>query len=209
MPEPTVGAHLSEILNEEIGTEESGFSRRRVVRGVAWTVPVIVAAVGAPPASASPGSISATASWLSGAAPQYSKIGGGGTKYIGSAPETLSLKNTGAAAFTGTVSVNVTLSPVGSVLVGIGVESLTPATSAGAVSFAQHVSTSSFLYTGTINAGQTVNFQALYNYETINPKPSAVTYSFKMATSVVLTPTAGGASLTLTPAYAPDPSITF
>jgi hypothetical protein len=42
-------------LNEEIGSEESGFSRRRVVKGVAWSVPVLVAAVGVPPASASPG----------------------------------------------------------------------------------------------------------------------------------------------------------
>jgi hypothetical protein len=47
---------LSEVLNAEAtSSEEGGFSRRRVVKGVAWSVPVIVAAVGAPPASASPG----------------------------------------------------------------------------------------------------------------------------------------------------------
>ncbi|MGK3649145.1 hypothetical protein [Pseudarthrobacter enclensis] len=43
-------------MHAEIGSEESGFSRRRVVKGVAWSVPVLVAAVGVPPASASTGS---------------------------------------------------------------------------------------------------------------------------------------------------------
>ncbi|MDE8668132.1 hypothetical protein PY310_05980 [Pseudarthrobacter sp. H3Y2-7] len=43
-------------MNDEVtSSEEAVFSRRRVVKGVAWSVPVIVAAVGAPPASASPG----------------------------------------------------------------------------------------------------------------------------------------------------------
>lgn len=199
---------MSEILNEEIESKESGFSRRRVVKGVAWSVPVIVTAVASPAAAASPSSVSVTASWLTGAAPQYSKIGGGGTKYLGSAPSVLSLKNTGLSAFSGTVSVTVTLTPVGSVLVGIGVESLAPATRSGSVSFSQHVSTSSFSYTGTISAGQTVGFQASYNYETINPKPSNVTYTFTMATSVVLTP-AVGASISLTPTTSPDPTIRF
>gem|GEM_PF-2771242 len=120
----------------------------------------------------------------------------------------LSLKNTGLSAFSGTVSVTVTLTPVGSVLVGIGVESLAPATRSGSVSFSQHVSTSSFSYTGTISAGQPVGFQASYNYETINPKPSNVTYTFTMATSVVLTP-AVGASISLTPTTSPDPTIRF
>ncbi|WP_354217574.1 hypothetical protein [Arthrobacter sp. UYCo732] len=49
---------MSEVLNDEVrSSEEAGFSRRRVVKGVAWSVPVIVAAVGAPPASASPGPV--------------------------------------------------------------------------------------------------------------------------------------------------------
>ncbi|MCT9625590.1 hypothetical protein HWD94_10685 [Pseudarthrobacter equi] len=51
----TVGAQLSEILNEEPESRESGFSRRRVVKGVAWSVPVIMTTVAVPPASASPG----------------------------------------------------------------------------------------------------------------------------------------------------------
>ncbi len=54
--ETILGAQLSEVLNAEVtSNEKGGFSRRRVMKGVAWTVPVIVAAVGAPPAAASPG----------------------------------------------------------------------------------------------------------------------------------------------------------
>jgi hypothetical protein len=55
---PTVGAQLSEILNEELESKESGFSRRRVVKGVAWSVPVIITAVASPAAAASPPTVS-------------------------------------------------------------------------------------------------------------------------------------------------------
>jgi len=198
---------LSEVLNEEIGKEENGFSRRRVVAGVAWSLPVIATAIAAPAAAASPPPISATATWANGTPTQYSKIGGGGTKYNGTAPATLSLKNTGTSSFTGTVSVNITLAPEGTVLVGIGVESLAPAATSAVASFTQHTSKTSFSYTGTIGAGATLNFSALYNYETVNPKPSAA-YSFVMTTSVVLTANAGG-SLSLAPTASPNPTIQF
>lgn len=53
---------MSEVLNEEVtSNEKGGISRRRVVKGVAWSVPVLVAAVGAPPAAASPGPVAASA----------------------------------------------------------------------------------------------------------------------------------------------------
>ena len=201
---------MSEVLNEEVGKEEKrGISRRRVAAGVAWSLPVIATAIAAPAAAASPPPISATATLVYGAAPQYSKIGGGGTKYGGTAPATLNLKNTGTSSFTGTVSITIRLAPVGSVLVGIGVESLSsPATTAAAVSYSQHASTASFSCTGTINAGQTLSFSILYNYETVNPKPSNVLYSFVMTTSVVLTANAGG-SLSLAPTASPNPTIQF
>lgn len=204
---------MSEVLNANVDEKEKGsFSRRRVVAGVAWTVPVILTAVAAPPASASPGPISATATWLSGAAPQYAKIGGGGTKYSGTAPATLRLANTGVSSFTGTVSVTISFAPVGTVLVGIGAESLAPATASSAVSYSQHQSTKSFSYTfGSTNplgVGQSLDFSILYNYESVNPKPSNVTYSFVMTTSVVLTANTGG-SLSLAPAASPNPTIQF
>ncbi|QDG89427.1 hypothetical protein [Pseudarthrobacter sp. NIBRBAC000502770] len=201
---------MSEVLDAEIeGTEENGFSRRRVVAGVAWSLPVIATAIAAPAAAASPGPISATATWSYGAAPQYSKIGGGGKIYGGAAPATLSLKNTGTSAFTGTVSVTVTMTPKGTVLVGIGAESLAPAASSGSITYSQHQSTKSFSYSLTnFGAGQTQVFSITYNYESVNPKPTGVSYYFVMGTSVVLTANIGG-SLTLTPAVSPDPHIQF
>lgn len=48
-----MGAQLSEILNEELESKESGFSRRRVVAGVAWSLPVIATAIASPAAAAS------------------------------------------------------------------------------------------------------------------------------------------------------------
>ncbi|MGF9648044.1 hypothetical protein AAIH32_08730 [Pseudarthrobacter oxydans] len=99
------------------------------------------------------------------------------------------------------------LSPVGTVLVGIGVESLLPATVSAASAFAQHRSTTSFSYTGTLTSGQTTTFPIVFNYETINPKPSNVAYSFVMTTTVVLT-ASGGGSLSLAPT-SPNPTIQF
>jgi hypothetical protein len=205
----TTGASLSEVLNEKVtSSNENGFSRRRVVASVAWSLPVIATAIAAPAAAASPAPISVTAAWVNGPAPQYSKIGGGGTKYSGTAPATLSLKNTGTSALTGTVSVTITLAPVGTVLVGVGVESLLPAAVSAASAFTLHRSTTSFSYSGTINAGQTLSFAPLYNYETLNPKPSNVTYEYVMTTSVVFTANGGG-SLALAPTAGPNPTIQF
>jgi hypothetical protein len=44
---------LSEILNEKTATKENDLSRRRVVKGVVWSVPVIATAVASPAAAAS------------------------------------------------------------------------------------------------------------------------------------------------------------
>ncbi|WP_461172285.1 hypothetical protein M1D93_14980 [Arthrobacter sp. Z1-9] len=116
--------------------------------------------------------------------------------------------NTGTLSFTGTISVTINLTPEAAVLVGIGVESLLPATVSAASAFEQHRSTTSFSYTGTIGSGQTADFPILFNYETINPKPSNVVYSFVMTTTVVLTANGGG-SLSLTPTTSPNPTIQF
>ncbi|MCY1673795.1 hypothetical protein OVA06_03525 [Pseudarthrobacter sp. SL88] len=40
-------------MNEELESKESGFSRRRVVAGVAWSLPVIATAIASPAAAAS------------------------------------------------------------------------------------------------------------------------------------------------------------
>lgn len=199
---------MSEVLNAEVtSSEEGGLSRRRIVKGAAWSVPVIAAAIAAPAASASGGTVSATATWLYGATPQYFKIGGGGTKFNGTGPASLSVKNTGTSSFTGTITVTIDLAPVGTVLVGIGVESLLPATVSSASVFTQHKSAASFSYSATIASGATTDFPIRFHYETINPKPSNVTYAYVMTTSVVVTANGGG-SLSLTPT-ATNPTVTF
>lgn len=177
------------------------------MKGVAWTVPVIVAAVGAPPAAASPGPISATASWLSGNSPLYSKVGGGGQTFDGVRPESLSIKNTGMSSFIGTITVTITLKPVGTVTAGIGVESLLPATVSKASVFTQHESTVIFSHSTTIESGQSTNFPVRFHYETINPTPKSVSFSYKMTTSVLLTGNSGG-SLSQWPTT-PDPTIIY
>ena len=56
---------MSEVLNADVdGKEENGFSRRRVVAGVAWSLPVIATAIAAPAAAASPGpTVSSSVTW--------------------------------------------------------------------------------------------------------------------------------------------------
>ena len=92
------GGTLTEILNDELDTNEGGFSRRRVVKGVAWTLPVLVTAVGAPPASASPGPVVA-ASFAWGTASQGSASGPAGTKSV-QGPMEFTIET--GSAFTGT-----------------------------------------------------------------------------------------------------------
>ncbi|MDQ0118091.1 hypothetical protein J2T22_001268 [Pseudarthrobacter defluvii] len=205
-PEPTLGAQLSEVLNEEVGKEESGFSRRRVVAGVAWSLPVIATAVAAPAAAASPPPISVTATWGAGGT-QYTTVGGGNPRMSGTCPAKLSIKNTGASSFTGTISMAITLTPVGTVLAGIGVESLQPATVTAPSTFKAHASSATFSYSGSIGSGTTLDFPIRFHYESVSSKPKKVSYSYAMTTSLVLTSNSGS-SASLAPTT-PDPTINF
>lgn len=109
-----MGAQLSEILNEELESKESGFSRRRVVKGVVWTVPVLVTAVGAPPASASPGPVvtppptPATGSISTGTQNVTSTVSSAHNRTGVTVPAALSLKN--LSNVTGEVRVVMTIS---------------------------------------------------------------------------------------------------
>ncbi|MDQ0767963.1 hypothetical protein QF031_000712 [Pseudarthrobacter defluvii] len=107
---------MSEVLNAEIeGTEESGFSRRRVVAGVAWSLPVIATAIAAPAAAASPGPTptATPASGYSVNGPQNivsTATGGANHTRTGVVvPTTLSLKDLGGV--TGLIKVELTIAP--------------------------------------------------------------------------------------------------
>jgi hypothetical protein len=137
-----VGAQLSEVLNDEVtSSEEAGFSRRRVVKGVAWSVPVIVAAVGAPPASASPGptptptATPATAAFTAAPQTMTSTVSGSHDRINVVVPAKLALKDLAGA--TGTVKVELTIT--GALIcrlstVQVGSVSVSPVVTGAAVS---------------------------------------------------------------------------
>ncbi|MFB0836803.1 hypothetical protein ACETK3_02225 [Arthrobacter sp. E44] len=90
---------MSEVFNDEVdGKEENGFSRRRVVAGVAWSVPVIATAIAAPAAAASPGqTVPASFSWAPSS--QASATGTLGTRTV-QGPMKFTIQT--GSAFTGT-----------------------------------------------------------------------------------------------------------
>jgi len=110
----TVGAQLSEILNEELESKESGYSRRRVVKGVAWTLPVIMATVAVPPASASTGRYEALLDYANLQAAtfvQLEKPSNSGQYRPGLAPTGFHLKNSSGLSsgpITGTITISST-----------------------------------------------------------------------------------------------------
>lgn len=169
----TLGAQLSEVLNADVdGKDENGFSRRRVVAGVAWSLPVIATAIAAPAAAASfvpsvtidaPSAITYSQGNRSGTGPKKIQVTG----------------------VVGAISGSVIIEPVGTVHARIGIQP-----SAGSVfspsSFSGNTSTTTFAAgTGTGQALDIpVGFFDLEDAAPNKPKPQDV-YSFVM--TVLLT----------------------
>jgi hypothetical protein len=108
---------LSEVLNEKVTSgEENGFSRRRVMAGVAWSVPVILTTVAAPPASASPGPTPAptvtpaSGSFVTGTQTITSTTSSSHHRVGATVPATLRLKDLGGV--TGDIRVMLTIQPL-------------------------------------------------------------------------------------------------
>lgn len=143
-----MGAQLSEVLNAEVTSgEEGGFSRRRVVKGVAWSVPVIVTAIAAPAAAASGGT---TVAFL---VPTTVTFSGGNRS--GTAPKGFAITNTSGNAITASFSGAIVITPVGTVHSQISVTAAAPSIFA-ATKFNGNESTTGFTYTGAIPAHGTV-----------------------------------------------------
>lgn len=157
-----VGAQLSEVLNAEItNNEEGGLSRRRVVKGAAWSMPVIAAAIAAPAASASGGTPTPTFSVASGAAATItiSKQQGQGTGVArtGLGPLNVVIRNTSGGTVTGTIGITATVDK-GAVGTGLAVKTLDGVT-LGTPSFSTgHVSTSTFSITGDRATDRAISF---------------------------------------------------
>lgn len=188
----TLGAQLSEVLNAEVDSqEENGFSRRRVVAGVAWSLPVIATAIAAPAAAAS--GVSATAA-LTGPGSSISFISstgtGTGTNRTGTGPTGFQITNSGTA-FTGAISGTINIKPTATVAAGAGVQSLQAGSTTLALGTPLYSSTheynATFTYSGGLTAGQTLNFPISFQYERISgSQPSKVTYNYTLTITLRL-----------------------
>lgn len=173
--------------NATTSAEKAGISRRRVITGVAWSLPVIVTAVAAPAAAAS--GVSATAG-LVGAGSALSYVSargtGSGTNRTGTGPTALQIQNAGGA-INGTISGTITVVPVGTVGAGAGVQSIGPAVLGPSSYSASHAYSGSFTYTAGIASGQTVNLPIQFHYESVSPMPAkGVVSSYDMTMTVTL-----------------------
>ncbi|WPU08601.1 hypothetical protein [Pseudarthrobacter oxydans] len=165
---------MSEVLHAKVTeSEKHGISRRRVVAGVAWSLPVIATAIAAPAAAAS--GLSATtllsaASTISIA----SSATGQGTSRTGTGPANFQIINSGSA-ITGAITGTVNIKPVGTVSAGVGVHSITSATLTSAAYTSAHEYNATFtLAAQEVPAGQTVSVPIFFQYERVNPAPSGI-----------------------------------
>ncbi|MDQ0689812.1 hypothetical protein [Arthrobacter sp. W4I7] len=161
-------------MNETVTSgEENGFSRRRVVAGVAWSLPVIATAIAAPAAAAS-------------YVPSVTLIGAGSSitysqgNRLGTGPTKIQI-----AGVVGAMSGSVIIEPVGTIHARVGIQPSTGSVFATS-SFSGNTSTTTFAAgTGTGQALDIpVGFFDLEDAAPNKPKPQDA-YSYIM--TVLLT----------------------
>jgi hypothetical protein len=198
------GAHLSEVLNAKvISSENSGVSRRRVVAGVAWSLPVIATAIAAPAAAASPGPTPppvtpASASLSAGTQNITSTVSAAHERANVTVPATINLKD--LSGVTGSIGVVLTISPQPAVAgapsvtlssVRVGATSVTVTPSNAGTTF-----TANFSYTLPVGA-TTLDF-LLGGYSYSGKKQDEATY----AVTTLITIQERGVTKQLTPGSA-------
>jgi hypothetical protein len=145
---------LSEVLNEKVASsDENGFSRRRVVAGVAWSLPVIATAIAAPAAAAS--GVNAVAAFDGvGSAVAFPEQTASGQNRTGSGPTGFHIKNNGSA-ITGSITGLIRIEPVPAATgdPGVGVRTLTNATMVSPSLSAANVFTATFSIPGLASNG--------------------------------------------------------
>lgn len=161
---------MSEILQEEVVANESGVSRRRVVAGVAWSLPVIATAIAAPAAAAS-GISAATLLSAASTITLASSATGQGTSRPGTGPTNFQIINNGSA-FTGAIIGTVNIKPIGIVSAGVGVHSITSATLTSSAYTSAQEYNATFTLAQSVPAGQTVSVPIFFQYQRVNPAPS-------------------------------------
>ncbi|MDV8147011.1 hypothetical protein [Arthrobacter sp. B10-11] len=160
---------MSEVLNAEVtSSEEGGLSRRRIVKGAAWSMPVIAAAIAAPAASASGGTTTATSAATLGTGITYVQL----TKETlanmnrsGNGPVSFQVVNSGAS-FNGPVSIGITITPdvAGGADPGVGVQTFPNGTVTAPSMSAAKVFTASYAYSGGLPSQGTVTFPLSFYY---------------------------------------------
>jgi hypothetical protein len=182
---------LSEVLNakvtgsEENGVNENGVSRRRVVAGVAWSLPVIATAIAAPAAAASGLSASSNLVGQASAITFVSSSTGQGTNRDGTGPTGFSISNSGAA-ITGAITGTVNIKPSGTVTAGAGIQSMSPAVLTAPAYTATFDYNATFTYAGGIASGQTLNFPLSFQYQRVTPAPSKTTFTYTLTITLRL-----------------------
>ncbi|MEV5051547.1 hypothetical protein [Arthrobacter sp. LAR12-1-1.1] len=136
---------MSEI--KSLAAPKASFDRRSVVKGAAWSVPVIAAAIAAPAASASARNASAGFDGLSGAV-SFAPTDPKSKAKPGTGPTGFTITNY-AGAIAGPISGTVTIQPAtsGTADPGVGFLKLT-----GATSFTPQPLTASKVFVGTFTA---------------------------------------------------------
>ncbi|WP_454699231.1 hypothetical protein [Arthrobacter humicola] len=173
---------MSEVLNAEVtSSEEGGLSRRRIVKGAAWSMPVIAAAIAAPAASAS-----VTVASAALGAPVAVNIAGA-TAASGTGPTSFDIQT--GSAFTGTsVSYTLTIESVTqSQKALIAISSVTPGT--GTTSVPQNKKSTTFTSNLSTTAGNHTLHVALNGFSyTETASKGTFTYNVTLTVTVAGAP---------------------
>jgi uncharacterized membrane protein AbrB (regulator of aidB expression) len=180
---------LSEVLNAKvISNENSGVSRRRVVAGVAWSLPVIATAIAAPAAAAS----GIPASVTMGAIGTSTAVGSAGSLAV-QAPTTFDVQT--GTAFTGSsVSYTITIQSVAS-----DQNSRVEITATSPAGTGSSTSGKVTTFTGVLSTspGNHTLQVALAGFKYTNPnKAGTYTYTVTLTVSVSATPVVSTLTIT-------------
>ncbi|MET3709264.1 hypothetical protein ABIB17_003914 [Arthrobacter sp. UYEF6] len=171
-------------MSEETNTNAGqGFNRRSVVRGAAWSVPVIAAAIAAPAAAAS--ATRAIVAFSTNSAPNaltWTRLGGNQQNPVkGTGPASFSVKND-EGAIAGPINGIITIRPTNTGTVkprGIGVKTVTGSSAlANAVTVTAapntaNTLTTTFTLTNGVASSEFLLIDFTFGYESVPPASTA------------------------------------
>lgn len=185
------------ILENERQHSKPKFNRRSVVKGAAWTAPVIAAAVAAPVAAASPRT--AAVIFSAPVTTGWTNWDNTGAARSGSGPSQFSVVNTAgaiaASTITGTLVVVANTTPTSglkakglgmSTITGGSVLSRTPAVRSETPGLRADTVTSTFSLTGGVDSGATLNVPLTFGYQPSTGSQTPNTYTGTFTATLTL-----------------------